>query len=116
MNCDQIIANFRDAFPMTKDGLQASYCNKNGFIHETVTVSCVEPESLVIEDHASTRYSWFPGYSWRIAYCNICSRHKGWKFTAVRKDLKPEFFYGLSRNGVLLKMFEKSTEGEVEEA
>lgn len=97
---------------MTKDGLQARYCNKNGFIHETVTVSCVDTESLVIEDHASTQYSWFPGYSWRIAYCNICSRHKGWKFTAVRKDLKPEFFYGLSRNGVILKMFENNNQEE----
>lgn len=103
MTCDHEIANFRDVFPMTKDGVQASYCNKNGFIHETVTVHSVDEESLVIEEHASTKFSWFPGYSWRIAYCNHCSRHKGWKFTAVRKDLKPDSFYGLSRNSVILR-------------
>lgn len=110
LTCGFQIANFRDVFPMTKDGVQASYCNKNGFIHETVTVSCVDEDSLAIEERASTKFSWFPGYSWRIAYCQHCSRHKGWKFTAVRKDLKPDFFFGLSRTGVVLRKVDREPE------
>lgn len=27
--------------------------------------------------------SWFPGYSWTIAYCNFCHNHLGWKFMLV---------------------------------
>lgn len=100
LHCDQKIANFSDVFPMTKDGVQASYCNINGFIHETITVGTIQEDSLVIEDQASTKFSWFPGYSWRICYCSHCSRHKGWKFTAVKNKLRPETFYGLSRNSV----------------
>lgn len=49
--------------------------------------------------------SWFPGYSWTIAYCNICHSHLGWKFDLVStkgessrnsEEDRPEFFWGLS--------------------
>lgn len=66
--CRQKIANFKDVIPMTKDGIQAAYCNKNGFIHETVTVSSIEEDTLAIEDQASTRQSWFPGECWIVIH------------------------------------------------
>lgn len=103
MACNKEIANSQDVITMTKDGVEASYCNQNGFVHGTVTVSSIDEESLFIEEQASTKFSWFPGYSWRIAYCNQCGRHKGWKFKAVKRDLQPDSFYGLSRNSVILR-------------
>lgn len=30
--------------------------------------------------HASDEFTWFPGYSWRIAVCGGCTTHMGWRF------------------------------------
>lgn len=40
---------------------------------------------------ATEEFSWFPGYSWRIAICNSCLTHLGWLYTAPDK----EGFHGL---------------------
>ncbi len=29
---------------------------------------------------ASTEFTWFSGYSWRVALCNRCLAHLGWRF------------------------------------
>lgn len=29
---------------------------------------------------ATTEYTWFPGYAWRIALCANCRAHLGWRF------------------------------------
>lgn len=31
---------------------------------------------------ATTEYTWFPGYAWRIADCAKCGVHLGWQFTS----------------------------------
>jgi hypothetical protein len=31
---------------------------------------------------SSTEFSWFSGYSWRIAVCSSCLNHLGWLFTS----------------------------------
>jgi len=38
----------------------------------------------------STFYSWFPGYSWQVASCALCSVHVGWLFRSADGH-----FYGL---------------------
>ena len=38
---------------------------------------------------ASDEFTWFPGYSWRIALCRDCGRHMGWQF------LGDDDFFGL---------------------
>lgn len=40
---------------------------------------------------ASTEFTWFAGYSWRIAICANCLIHLGWKFLAS----EGHFFHGL---------------------
>jgi hypothetical protein len=37
------------------------------------------------------QFSWFPGYSWRIALCSSCLAHLGWLYSAPDK----ESFHGL---------------------
>uniref|UniRef100_A0A8C7F8Y8 Cereblon n=1 Tax=Oncorhynchus kisutch TaxID=8019 RepID=A0A8C7F8Y8_ONCKI len=49
----------------------------------------------------STLHSWFPGYAWTIAQCQICGSHMGWKFTATKTDLSPPRFWGLTRSAML---------------
>ncbi|XP_074929341.1 protein cereblon isoform X4 [Chelonoidis abingdonii] len=40
-------------------------------------------------------------YAWTIAQCRICGSHMGWKFTATKKDLSPQRFWGLTRSALL---------------
>ncbi len=40
-------------------------------------------------------------YAWTIVQCRHCSQHMGWKFTAAKKKLQPEKFWGLCRSSLL---------------
>ncbi|KAH0510740.1 Protein cereblon, partial [Microtus ochrogaster] len=40
-------------------------------------------------------------YAWTIAQCKICASHIGWKFTATKKDMSPQKFWGLTRSALL---------------
>ncbi len=42
-------------------------------------------------------FSWFMGYSWKIAVCSNCIAHLGWVFTAVDR----ERFHGLILNQIV---------------
>jgi len=35
---------------------------------------------------AIEEFSWFPGYSWRIAICRSCLTHLGWLYSAPDKE------------------------------
>lgn len=39
---------------------------------------------------ATTEYTWFPGYAWRIALCANCRAHLGWRFQS-----EDDYFHGL---------------------
>lgn len=39
---------------------------------------------------ATTEYTWFPGYAWRLAQCGQCRAHLGWHYTA-----QGDSFFGL---------------------
>jgi hypothetical protein len=99
--CHQKICRKDDVFSMSVQGAQGTYVNSHGYLHETITV--YRAESLLLQDHPSTEYSWFPGYAWSICTCANCYQHIGWKFTTTTdKSLKPEFFWGLSRKQIEL--------------
>lgn len=77
----------------------AAYVNPHGYVHETLTVykAC----NLNLIGRPSTEHSWFPGYAWTVAQCKICASHIGWKFTATKKDMSPQKFWGLTRSALL---------------
>lgn len=68
--------------------------------------SCVNPHGLMfhigcfreapgcrIDGEATAEHTWFPGHTWRIAYCARCRTHLGWQFEASDGG-----FYGLIIN------------------
>uniref|UniRef100_A0A8C9EZN7 Protein cereblon n=1 Tax=Pavo cristatus TaxID=9049 RepID=A0A8C9EZN7_PAVCR len=105
---DTEITTKNEIFSLSLCGPMAAYVNPHGYIHETLTVykAC----NLNLSGRPSTEHSWFPGYAWTIAQCRICGSHMGWKFTATKKDMSPQKFWGLTRSALLPRIPEAEDE------
>lgn len=57
--------------------------------------------SLTVEGWATTDFTWFAGYAWRIAHCAHCRAHLGWRFERATGE-GPETFFGLVLNAITL--------------
>jgi len=99
--CRNVICHRKDVFLMSCSGPQNSFVNSDGYVHDTLTVS--KANGLVYQSSWSNRYTWFPGYSWRIASCEYCSKHIGWCYKSSESDTRPRKFWGLSRVNVQLQ-------------
>ncbi|XP_044518556.1 protein cereblon isoform X2 [Gracilinanus agilis] len=93
------ITTKNEIFSLSLCGPMAAYVNPHGYVHETLTV--YKASNLNLIGRSSTEHSWFPGYAWTIAQCRVCSSHIGWKFTATKKDMSPQKFWGLTRSALL---------------
>ncbi|XP_053675288.1 protein cereblon [Anopheles nili] len=101
--CESEIANYNDMFAMSKQGIQTSYCNPAGYVHDTLTVHKTKENSTLPVERPSTNFSWFPGYAWQIIVCANCRQPLGWKFVAEKKNVLPKSFYGLSGTNITVK-------------
>ncbi|XP_014770294.1 protein cereblon isoform X1 [Octopus bimaculoides] len=97
--CDLEVANKSDVFSMSLEGPLAAYVNPGGHVHETVTVH--KAKGLTLIGQPSTENSWFPGYAWTIINCSQCGSHMGWRFTAAKRKLSPQKFWGLCRASLI---------------
>uniref|UniRef100_A0A8D0L9Y0 Protein cereblon n=1 Tax=Sphenodon punctatus TaxID=8508 RepID=A0A8D0L9Y0_SPHPU len=105
---DTEITTKNEIFSLSLCGPMAAYVNPHGYVHETLTVykAC----NLSLNGRPSTEHSWFPGYAWTIAQCRICGSHIGWKFTATKKEMSPQKFWGLTRSALLPRIPETDDE------
>jgi len=97
-SCHSTISTRKDIFSMSADGFLGAYVNPHGHVHETLTL--LRARGLSVVGRPSTESSWFPGYAWTIAYCTGCRSHMGWKFESVDRNIKPAYFWGLSRRSL----------------
>lgn len=51
-------------------------------------------------------------YAWTIAQCKNCNSHLGWRFTATKKHLAPQKFYGITRASVVPGLEQQDEENE----
>ena len=58
------------------------------------------------------QYQIYFRYAWTVASCSSCHSHIGWKFTADKRKLKPQKFYGLTRKAVKAKLISDNEEEE----
>uniref|UniRef100_A0A4W3IY30 Protein cereblon n=1 Tax=Callorhinchus milii TaxID=7868 RepID=A0A4W3IY30_CALMI len=96
------ITTKHDIFSLSLYGPMAAYVNPHGYVHETLTV--YKANNLNLIGRPSTQHSWFPGFAWTIAQCRNCGSHMGWKFTATKKEMLPQKFWGLTRSALQPKM------------
>lgn len=110
VQCTDVIGDFGDIFSMSVEGPQGTFVNPGGYVHEMLTLT--KATNLTYYSQPSTEHSWFPGYAWIIASCSTCHSHIGWKFTATKRKLKPQKFYGLTRKAVRAKLVGDNDEEE----
>ncbi|TRY75187.1 hypothetical protein TCAL_01597 [Tigriopus californicus] len=99
--CLQEIGSRENMISMTQEGLQGTYVNPGGAVHETLTLSKVNRGAVRLEGNSSTQFSWFPGYAWTIAQCARCLSHLGWKFTSTNRKLSPRKFWGITKASII---------------
>ena len=71
------------------------FANPHGRFFELLLVSHVI--GGVFDRQATTEFTWFTGYAWRVAGCARCRAHIGWHFEATRSDASLREFVALSR-------------------
>lgn len=69
-------------------GHEHRFTNPHGI---TFHIGCFrEAAGCAPTGEATTEYTWFAGYAWRIALCVNCRAHLGWRF-----DSDGDYFHGL---------------------
>jgi recombinational DNA repair protein (RecF pathway) len=57
-------------------------------------ITCTKIRRVVL------KFFLYIGYGWQICTCCKCRVHIGWKYTSVKSSLKPDKFWGLTRNAI----------------
>jgi hypothetical protein len=65
-----------------------TFFNPIGIVFEIICFSAAP--GCAIHGPASTNFSWFSGFTWRLALCRNCLAHLGWYF-----ESSDSFFFGL---------------------
>jgi len=100
--CNTEISQTSCLFDQGGKGYKQEHVNPHGYHHVIITVTGItcRPDQINWDSNETDEHTWFPGYKWKIIYCNRCSRHLGWRFRSANAD--PRIFFGLRRPSVLL--------------
>lgn len=61
-DCEQIVGDMSNVFPMSPEGPQGTYCNSWGQIHDMLTISELDKDIHVMTmGIPSSELTWFPG-------------------------------------------------------
>lgn len=89
-NCTRQITYAKELFAI--DGSHThTFFNPAGIVFEIVCFAAAPGCS--VEGEASSNFTWFPGYTWRVAFCGGCFTHLGWFFESGDSS-----FFGLILN------------------
>ena len=73
---------------IVQGGHEHTFTNPQGM---TYHIGCFrEAAGCAAAGEATTEFTWFKGYAWRIAYCAHCHVHLGWRFQS-----DADYFHGL---------------------
>ncbi|KAI3454101.1 hypothetical protein Pfo_010764 [Paulownia fortunei] len=97
--CQTLIAKRSDMLVMSSDGPLGAYANPHGFVHEVMTL--VKTNGIAVTGPPVKEFSWFPGYAWSIAECITCGTQLGWYFSATKKKMRPQAFWGIRSSQVV---------------
>jgi len=76
------------------------FANPHGRFFELLLVTHVV--GAIFDRDATSEFTWFAGYAWRVGGCARCGAHIGWHFEATRSDVRLREFVALSRAAIKL--------------
>jgi hypothetical protein len=91
--CSTEISSRRQLFAMRAASYVQVFPNPYG--HMKVIYTLRDAKAVAIGGAPTSEFTWFAGYTWRIAYCAACGNHLGWLFEGVEE---PPAFYGLLKD------------------
>ncbi|XP_042057551.1 uncharacterized protein LOC121802061 [Salvia splendens] len=97
--CQTLIAKRSNMLVMSSDGPLGAYANPGGYVHEVITLT--RTDGIAVTGPPVKEYSWFPGYAWSVAECIMCGSQMGWYFSATKKKMRPQAFWGLRSSQVV---------------
>ncbi|KAK6129675.1 hypothetical protein DH2020_036541 [Rehmannia glutinosa] len=97
--CQTLIAKRSDMLVMSSDGPLGAYANPHGFVHEVMTL--MKTDEIAVIGPPVKEFSWFPGYAWSVAECITCGTQMGWYFSATKKKMRPQAFWGIRSSQVV---------------
>jgi cereblon len=98
-SCGNEISDREALFGKDGDSPYRVFSNPYGLLREVVTVESAR--GLHLAGPPTTQFTWFPGYAWEVGYCDGCSAHLGWRFSAAETDADLREFFGLLRSELL---------------
>ncbi|KAL3844200.1 hypothetical protein ACJIZ3_001603 [Penstemon smallii] len=96
--CETHIAKRSDMIVMSSDGPLGAFANPHGFVHEVMTI--YRAEGIAVTGPPVKEFSWFPGYAWSVGECITCGAQMGWYFSATKRKLRPQAFWGIRSSQV----------------
>lgn len=69
------------------DGARQVFANPTGRVFEVLTV--LRANGALALGEGTSEFTWFAGYTWRIAVCSRCGHHIGWAFAAADASRSP---------------------------
>jgi hypothetical protein len=91
--CTQVITS-RDQKISVDGSHYHTFANPHGMVFDIACFGSVT--SCGYAGPLSDEFTWFKGFSWRIAVCGMCLTHLGWLFTSGSSR-----FHGLIRNRIV---------------
>jgi len=70
---------------------QHVFTNPGGYSYEIALFTVAD---CIHQGPATTEYTWFNGFAWRLALCRHCQTHLGWHYARAGQA----GFYGLIRS------------------
>lgn len=93
--CETEIASRRQLFAMRAASYVQVFPNPYG--HMKVIYTLRDARAVHAGGAPTSEFTWFHGYTWRIAYCGACGNHLGWLFESFEGG-EPSTFYGLLKD------------------
>ncbi len=91
--CSHIITSETSAVEID-GGHNHTFFNPAGVIYEIRCFS--KAQGCLLNGPSSSEFTWFRGFTWRVALCGSCSIHLGWFFSSGSS-----WFFGLIGNKLL---------------
>ena len=98
--CEVEITSLSQLFGKDGEPPDRVFFNPAGLVMKLLTVR--RATNLRLVGSPTDEFSWFPGWTWRIALCAGCGGQLGWLFEALG-DGEPPSFWGLLRERLVQK-------------